>query len=52
MDFEKWLYDVCVIMKPHNKDMEYVYSLIELSNAKLAYLDGETPVQYAKSIIS
>ena len=47
MTFEQWLFKACEFISiKTRKDITEVYSSINLSNAKLAFLDGENPEEY------
>ena len=53
-EFNKWVYLVCEskskslrnLKEPHD-----IFPYINLSDAKLAFLDGQTPKEYSKEII-
>jgi hypothetical protein len=54
MTFEQWMYAVCVeIQKRQLKPVELqdIYSSIDLTDSRLAYVDGEVPEKYkSKSV--
>jgi hypothetical protein len=47
-DFHKWLYTVCEIKASKLKDAHDIFPYIDLTDAKLAFIDGMTEVEYAK----
>jgi hypothetical protein len=47
MNFEEWLYKVCeIISLKTRQEITDVYSSINLTHAKLSFLDGEAPEEY------
>jgi hypothetical protein len=52
MNYETWLVEVCKYLqstKYRGKDLEEIFSHINLSDSKLAFLDGEDPFDYSKN---
>lgn len=47
MKFDEWIYEVaeCISTKSR-KDITEVYSMIDLTDAKLAFMDGVAPEEY------
>ncbi len=51
MNFDQWIYIVCEnISLKSRKEITDVYSSIDLTDAKLAFIDNETPQQYIASL--
>lgn len=51
MTFDEWLYEVCEYIQIRTrKDMTDIYSSINLTDAKIAYMDNFTPRNYVISI--
>ena len=53
-EFNKWLYLVCESKAKTLKKLKEpddIFPYINLSDAKLAFLDGQTPEEYSKEII-
>jgi hypothetical protein len=49
MTFEQWIYAVCVEIQRKSLrpvELQNVYSSIDLTDARLAYIDGEVPEKY------
>jgi hypothetical protein len=47
MNFDEWLFQVCEFISiKTKKDITDVFSSIDLTDAKLAFLDGEKPEEY------
>lgn len=47
LNFDQWLYKVYeIISSKHRKEITEVFSSIDLRDAKLAFLDGESPESY------
>ena len=49
-EFNKWLFEVCRIASSRStmeeKDEQYYFVRTNLTDAKLAFIDGETPEEY------
>ena len=53
MTFDQWIYAVCVeIQRKQLKPVELqnIFSSINLTDARLAYIDGEVPEKYKPSL--
>ena len=53
MNFEEWVYKVCENLKNtkfRHIEMEDIYSSLDLTEAKYAFLDGESPEEYIPNI--
>lgn len=51
MTFETWIQEVANLLAHKlGKDITEAYSLIYLSEAKLSYIDGDSPIEYVQSI--
>ena len=47
MTFDEWLFQVCeLISKKTHKEITDIFSSVDLSDAKLTYLDGIPPESY------
>lgn len=47
MAFDDWIYEVCLIISNRTrKEITDVYSTIDLTDAKLSFLDGIRPEEY------
>lgn len=47
--FDQWCYLVCEA-KAGNRDPHDIYPTLDLTDARYAFVDGQTPEQYAKSM--
>lgn len=51
MTFDEWVFKVCSILSnKYRKEITDVYSSLDLTDAKLAYVDGTTPEVYTHSL--
>lgn len=54
--FNEWLFEVCEKASLHSfnkeKDEQYYFERIDLTEAKLAYIDGENPEEFSKQYFS
>lgn len=48
--FNKWLYQAVVIYCGNRKDPHDTYPYIDLTDAKLSFMDGMSPKEYSKTI--
>jgi len=47
MDFDQWLYEACeYISMKTGKNIHDIYQMINLTDAKLSFIDGIDPVEY------
>lgn len=47
MTFDEWIYEVCLhISNRSRKEITDVYSSINLTDAKLSFIDGDKPEEY------
>ena len=47
MNFEEWLFQVCHLMSiKYRRDETEIFSSIDLTDAKLSFLDGVLPENY------
>lgn len=49
-EFDKWLYDVCEIKAGKHKDPHDILPTIDLTDAKLSFLDEMSAEEYSKTI--
>lgn len=49
-EFHKWIYKSCEIKAGKLKDAHDIYPYVDLTDAKLAFLDRTSPEEYAKNI--
>ena len=49
-EFHKWIYKSCEIKAGKLKDAHDIFPYIDLTDAKLAFLDGTSSEEYAKNI--
>lgn len=47
--FDQWCYLVCEA-KAGRRDPHDIYPYIDLSDAKLAFVDGQSPEEYSKQV--
>lgn len=51
MTFDEWIFKVCQILSDkHRKDITEVYSSINLTDAKLSYIDNDSPEIYVGNL--
>ena len=48
--FEQWLYDTCCFAAGKKEDVQDVYVMVDLTDAKLAFLEGMTCMEYAQEL--
>ena len=48
--FHNWLYNVCEIKANKLKDAHDIYPYVDLTDAKLSFIDGMTALEYSKFI--
>lgn len=49
--FNEWLFKACSIKAENSrKDVHDLFPIIDLTDAKLSFIDGETPEEYSKTI--
>jgi hypothetical protein len=49
--FNKWLFKVCELRAgKYNKDAHDIYPYIDLTDAKLSFIDGITSEEYSKTL--
>lgn len=46
MEFDEWIFKVCERIANGRKDINDVYSTIDLTDAKLAFMDGISFIEY------
>jgi hypothetical protein len=49
-DFHQWLYKACEIKVGKLKDAHDIFPYVDLTDAKLAFIDGMTELEYSKFI--
>ena len=53
-EFNKWIYDVVSMYKERSRTKlseEEIYTYIDLTDAKLSFIDGLSPYQYANEYL-
>lgn len=49
--FDEWIFEACNYKASRNrKEAHDIYPLVDLTDAKLSFLDGITPLEYSKQI--
>lgn len=47
MTFDEWIYKVCELAQIRSrKEITDIYSLVDLTDAKLSYMEGVSPEDY------
>jgi len=49
-NFHEWLYKACEIKAGKLKDAHDIFCHVDLTDAKLAFMDGMTELEYSKHI--
>ncbi len=48
--FDQWCYSVCEAKAGRGKDPHDIYPTLDLTDARYAFVDGQSPEEYAKSM--
>jgi len=49
-EFDKWLFEVCKLLETKIRDAHDIFPYINLTDAKLSYIDGISALEYSKII--
>lgn len=50
LNFHQWLYSACEIKSGKLKEAHDVFPYVDLTDAKLAFIDGMSELEYSKQI--
>jgi hypothetical protein len=50
LNFHQWIYNVCEIKAGKLKDAHDIYPYVDLTDAKLAFIDGMSELEYARQV--
>lgn len=50
LTFDQWIYSACEIKAGKYKDPHDIYPYIDLTDAKLSFMDGMSAKEYSKTI--
>lgn len=51
-EFDKWIFEVCKYynnIMGNRKELQEIYCNIDLTDAKLSFIDGMSPLEYVES---
>lgn len=50
MEFNSWLYTAVVIYCNGKKDPHEIFPIVDLTDAKLSFIDGLSPIEYSQEL--